>query len=872
MNRQAREIERNTFPDGTQSQVISHTTGVTDSVAPDGMRASLTEGPDPRFGMEAPIPSNAMITTPGGSIATLTATRTAVLSTPNDPLSLTTLTDTATLNGRNYTSVYNAATRTAASTTPQGRQVTATTDSLGRLIHAQVPGLLPTDVEYEPGGRLASLTQGSGVDARTVTFAYKNTTITNNGYLDTITDPLGRVVSFDYDQAGRVTTQTLPDGRVIRYTYDPNGNLTSLTPPGQPAHVFDYTAIDLPKDYLPPSVKDGGTNQTVYTFNKDRQLTQVTRPDGQTVVLDYDTAGRLNKQTIGRGQTTYSYDPTTGNLNAITAPDGGALAYTYDGALLKNVTWTGAVAGSVTRTYDNNFRLKTLAVNGSNSIIFSYDNDSLLTGVGGMILSHDPQKGGLLTGTAIGGVTGVSDTLSYNDFAEVTGYNAVSNGVNVYTVQYTPDKLGRITQKIETVLGVQTTYDYAYDEAGRLKQVKQNGVITASYTYDNNGNRLTAPGLGTVPTYDAQDRSLTYGNAAYTYTPNGELLSKTVCAQVTNYTYDELGNLLKVVLPGGAQIDYLIDGQNRRIGKKVNGALVQGFLYQDQLKPIAELNGSGAVVSRFVYGTHVNLPDYMVKGGVTYRIITDQLGSPRLVINTTNGRIAQRMDYDEFGNVLADSSPGFQPFGFAGGLYDRDTKLTRFGARDYDAVTGRWTVKDPIGFGGGDANLYGYVVGDLVNIYDPFGNTFLHHLLEEFPNWLTEKLFAVDLWAGEPAVRLLDETFPLLKCSPAGRILREQIKGLTSGLAAGGLAIVASGLVALAAFGPGEIALVLTSTAFLGVLGSGGASSITSGAVQIYKELRPPQVSQASSFDFAFDPKVRDTVPVKKDCGCPEVR
>ena len=45
--------------------------------------------------------------------------------------------------------------------------------------------------------------------------------------------------------------------------------------------------------------------------------------------------------------------------------------------------------------------------------------------------------------------------------------------------------------------------------------------------------------------------------------------------------------------------------------------------------------------------------------------------------------IAQRMDYDEFGNVITDTHPGFQPFGFAGGLYDLHTRLTRFGARDY---------------------------------------------------------------------------------------------------------------------------------------------------------------------------------------------
>ena len=141
---------------------------------------------------------------------------------------------------------------------------------------------------------------------------------------------------------------------------------------------------------------------------------------------------------------------------------------------------------------------------------------------------------------------------------------------------------------------------------------------------------------------------------------------------------------------------------------------MQGFVYGDQLNPIAELDGAGTVVATFV-------GNYMEKGGVTYRVISDHLGSPRLVVDVATGTVAQRIDYDEFGNVLNDTNSGFQPFGFAGGIYDRDTGLTRFGARDYDAETGRWTAKDPIGFNGGSTNLYGYVLNDPVNFVDPWG-------------------------------------------------------------------------------------------------------------------------------------------------------
>ncbi len=168
-------------------------------------------------------------------------------------------------------------------------------------------------------------------------------------------------------------------------------------------------------------------------------------------------------------------------------------------------------------------------------------------------------------------------------------------------------------------------------------------------------------------------------------------------------------------------IDYLIDGRNRRVGKKVNGTLVQGFLYNDLLSPIAELDGTGQVVSRFVYGSRPHMPDYLVKGGVTYQIVADHLGSPRLIVNSETGEIVQRLDYDAFGRITLDTNPGFQPFGFAGGLYDYQTGLVRFGARDYDPEMGRWTNRDPLLFRGRSANLYEYCGNDPVNWIDPDG-------------------------------------------------------------------------------------------------------------------------------------------------------
>jgi RHS repeat-associated protein len=240
----------------------------------------------------------------------------------------------------------------------------------------------------------------------------------------------------------------------------------------------------------------------------------------------------------------------------------------------------------------------------------------------------------------------------------------------------------------------------------------------------NNGNRLSGTtSAGTASgTYDAQDRMTAYGAASYTYGPSGDLRTRTAGGQTTTYSYDALGNLMGAWLPDGRVIEYVVDGLNRRVGKKVNGTVVEGFLYDGQLRPVAWLDATGAVKATFVYGLHVNVPEYMTTSAGTFRFIHDHLGSPRLVVDSSSGAVVQRMDYDSFGQVLSDSAPGFQPFGFAGGLWDRDTGLVKFGARDYDPQVGRWTNKDPILFAG-SINIYAYVGGSPISRLDPDGLT-----------------------------------------------------------------------------------------------------------------------------------------------------
>jgi RHS repeat-associated protein len=706
--------EKRTFtgPDGLQAMSINDPAGgALVSEIPDAVHTEIKLAPDPRWGRQVFLPERATIEMPSGLTATTSVTRTVELANPADPLSLAAQTDTVALSGRVYTGHFEAATRTHVATTPEERQVVTTLDAQGRVIREEMVGLLPTDYAYDAHGRLSAITQGAGAEARSFGFGYDA-----GGELANITDSLGRMESFSYDAAGRMIAQTLPDSQSITYEYDSNGNLAAVTPPGQPAHIFNYTPIDLTEKYSPPEVPVAG-GSTLYSYNPDRQLTSVARPDGQAVDLTYDGAGRLGELVWPGGQIRYAYDPATGQVASITAADGGTLTHAYDGALLTQTSWAGEISGTVSRKYDSDFRVSSLAVNAEDPIAFAYDADGLLTSAGDLALSRDLDAG-LITGTALDGVT---DNFEYNGFGELTAYAAAYGGGELFAARYARDALGRVIQKTETIAGVVEIDDYTFDAAGRLSSVKRNGGTVSTYEYDSNGNRLRVAGPGGgFGRYDAQDRLLNY-RGTYTYTADGELESKTVDGAITTYNYDVLGNLLDVALPDGTAITYLVDGQNRRIGKKVNGTLVQGFLYQDGLRPVAELNGSNDVLSRFVYVSRPNVPDYLIRDGSIYRIIADHLGSPRLVVNVGTGEIAQRLDYSAFGAVILDTNPGFQPFGFAGGLYDRDTAFVRFGARDYYAETGRWTAKDPLLFAGGDTNLYGYVLNDPVNLADPEG-------------------------------------------------------------------------------------------------------------------------------------------------------
>ncbi len=134
---------------------------------------------------------------------------------------------------------------------------------------------------------------------------------------------------------------------------------------------------------------------------------------------------------------------------------------------------------------------------------------------------------------------------------------------------------------------------------------------------------------------------------------------------------------------------------------------------------ILQLTSSGST-THFVHGPGIDEPLAMVTDGSSYFYHADGLGS---IIALTNASqtVVQRYSYDIFGMVSASDATFANSYAFTGREWDKELGLHYYRARYYDPMDGRFIAKDPIGFAGGDVNVYGYVGTRVAGWRDPSG-------------------------------------------------------------------------------------------------------------------------------------------------------
>ena len=252
---------------------------------------------------------------------------------------------------------------------------------------------------------------------------------------------------------------------------------------------------------------------------------------------------------------------------------------------------------------------------------------------------------------------------------------------------------GRVTERTERIDGRRETWQYRYDRDGRLTGCLSSTGWAQDYEYGDNGCRSADYVVGRTPfmrvfRQDRRKRTSEVDDTAFEYGKNGLLAVRRGPGGTTRYHHGPDGRMAMAELADGRLVEYRHDGRGRLELRLVDGDPVTLFRWREDGR-LAGF-GDGRREWEFNYAGNERLPRSAVVNGVGFTLDYDQTGSLKVVVNE-NGTVVKAVQYDPFGVRMWDSNPGlFLPLGYAGGIDDPDTGLTRFGDRDYDPDTGCW--------------------------------------------------------------------------------------------------------------------------------------------------------------------------------------
>ncbi len=561
-----------------------------------------------------------------------------------------------------------------------GRITDQTYDPLNRLVRTlqDVGGLnVETKFEYDPLDRVAKVTDPKGLDT---VYAY-------NGFGDQtrLTSPDTGITDYTYNAAGRVATkQDANDAVPHRYTYDALGRPKAVfyTASGPADVEYDYDAVN-----------------SICTAGETFAIGRVTamRADGTELKYCYDRFGQVARkvQIVAGKSFSLSYTYTLGGqLSTITYPDGAIVDYVRDAqarikeigvrlnggvrtVLLSNATYepSGPVAGwtygngrVLSRTYDLDYRAKTILDNASGGLSLGYGYNT------------------------VGEMTELKDGLQ-----------------SAVQAKYDYDPLGRL---IVTRDGSSNPLEtYAYDETGNRKSLLHGG-ITDTYVYPTTSHRLSSV-AGVARGYDAVGNTVSIGGAA------------------KEFVYNADGRLSQFKQAGVVKVAYRYNALGERVAVAPSASAVDTFtLYDEAGNWIGDYDGTGAAKQQALWfgGFPVGLTVGSGVGQSLMYVQPDRTGTPRAVIDPgrSTGVWAWDAKSEAFGSGLPNQDPDIDgiPFvfnmRFPGQQYDASSGLNYNYFRDYDAIIGRYIQSDPIGLVAGAAT-YPYVNSNPLRFIDPYG-------------------------------------------------------------------------------------------------------------------------------------------------------
>jgi RHS repeat-associated protein len=504
-----------------------------------------------------------------------------------------------------------------------------------------------------------------------------------DGFTETATDARLTVTTFTYDTLGNPYTAKVGAHPMVTTVYNSKGWLTGLTDQVNTTTTFDQYnnrgQLKLKTDPLLKQTvftyydngglwtrKDRNNNTTTYTYTPTEKIDTVTYPDTSTVQFTYNQHDDLTGMQDSVGSTSYTYDAA----HRLTSSTFTYLYNPYDFAVSYS-------------KYDENSNLTELTYPGNKKVIYTYDELNRLKTV--TIDWLTPKQ---------------TATYYYDDAGRLN-----------YVVNFN----GSIT-------------DYGYDNADRLTSLENkksdNTTILASYSFtlDGNGNRagvsqnepLTfVPGAEAVSyTYNAKkNRLLTANTTSFGYDNEGQLSS----GYGSSYTFDYEHRL---VTAGTNQYSY--DGAGNRV-QAVRNSAVTRYIYDAGGNLLAEADGSNNITKYYIHG--LGLLAMVTPTNAVYTYHFNAVGST-VAMTDASQVMVNKYSYDPFGNIAGNSIENVpQPFKFVGqfGVMTEPNGFYYMQARYYDPNVGRFISEDPIGFEGGDTNLFAYADNNPLLLIDPDG-------------------------------------------------------------------------------------------------------------------------------------------------------
>jgi RHS repeat-associated protein len=667
---------------------------------------------------------------------------------------------------------YDAAGNVNALVDERGHRTEFTYDAqnrLTRLVEADPDGAGPlsapvTQYAYDTAGNLTQVIDRGGAMLQ---FEYDsrnnlervidhegratNYTYDGEGNVLSATDPLGAATHFVYDARNRLVMATDPDGVQNRVAYNLDDNLTSITDPLGNVTQFEYDARNRLVRRLDPL-----GHAVSFSYDAADRLIGKTDRLGRNTQYAFDDLDRMVRETwVGPGTVfEYAFDP---NNNLLSASDGASsLTVAYDErnrvASIDNLGTLGVLRVVLGYTYDDegNVLSRSDSINGVAAGLsqFTYDAQSRLTqivesgaGVSAKRVNfhYDP----LSRFTAIerfadaaGTQPVVASAYTYNSLnllESLTHSNQVGE-VAFYDLEYDP------SYRIAEISRVDGVVSYGYDELNQLVSADNDATLglEESYQYDANGNRTASHLHDDDYTTGASNRLTSDGTFAYEYDAEGNLTRRTLIASGDrrDFAWDHRNRLIAVTDRDENQtvvqtVEFAYDALNRRIAKTVTagGASETTHFVYDFSNILLEFHDADAegpsaaqLQRRYLYGPAVDqvMAEDDGAGNVLW-YLNDHQGTVRDVVDSA-GNLVNHLSYDAFGNLLAETDPNATPrYGYTGRELDEELGLYYYRSRYYDPALARYISEDPIGFHGGDPNLYRYVGNQPVSQIDPSG-------------------------------------------------------------------------------------------------------------------------------------------------------